>query len=352
MPASASSERLPAATEPERVSTLPPPTAPSTNARSVRRVMMLMTPPIASVPNSAERAPFTVSTRSITAGAMCWIAAAPTVPGLMRTPSIRTSVWLLSVPRRNTEVACPGPPCRPISSPASKRSSSARSDAIDCSISCRVITCTGTIASVTGIGERVAVTIMLSSGSGRSAPAAVTETKTRRANTARIAGVCMLSPLRAARTPKRVKEHATTEGQRDAGNELEKSTPASRPPRHSRVHRAGLRAYEWKLRHRHSFRSVAPSRDENDRSLVAVALPLLPWQGLRVNSFSVGGAAPESAFQDYLERRHRLPVHPKKCLFGFTRCRENNKDGVRGCQVGRLCVLPSAAIVASPGRYT
>ena len=37
-------------------------------------------------------------------------AGSPIVPGLMRTPSTSTSVWLLSAPRMNTEVGWPGPP--------------------------------------------------------------------------------------------------------------------------------------------------------------------------------------------------------------------------------------------------
>ncbi len=44
-------------------------------------------------------------------------AARPMVPGLMRTPSTSTSVWLLSAPRMNTAVVWPGPPLRPRSRP-------------------------------------------------------------------------------------------------------------------------------------------------------------------------------------------------------------------------------------------
>ena len=61
--------------------------------------------------------------RSVDGGMFC-SAARPMVPGLMRTPSTSTSVWLLSAPRMNTAVVCPGPPLRPRSSPAWKRSSS------------------------------------------------------------------------------------------------------------------------------------------------------------------------------------------------------------------------------------
>ena len=71
----------------------------------------------------------TTSTRSTNSGAMFWIAAVPIVPGLMRRPSIRTSTWFDSVPRRNSEVCWPAPPRRATSTPGTKRSASPRSAA-------------------------------------------------------------------------------------------------------------------------------------------------------------------------------------------------------------------------------
>ena len=55
-------------------------------------VMMLMTPPIASDPYNADLGPLTISILSTRSGDMFWIAAAPLVPELILTPSIRTSV--------------------------------------------------------------------------------------------------------------------------------------------------------------------------------------------------------------------------------------------------------------------
>ena len=75
------------------------------------------------------------------------------VPGLMRTPSTSTSVWLLSAPRMNTAVVWPGPPLRPRSSPAWKRSSSVTSPAALRSMASRSMTITGASTSSSGVGD-------------------------------------------------------------------------------------------------------------------------------------------------------------------------------------------------------
>ena len=92
------------------------------------------------------------------AGGMFCSAASPIVPGLMRTPSTSTSVWLLSAPRMNTAVGWPGPPVRPKSTPAWKRSSSLTSPPAPRSIAARSMTITGASSSSSGVGMRVAVT--------------------------------------------------------------------------------------------------------------------------------------------------------------------------------------------------
>ena len=74
------------------------------------------------------------------------MAALPTLPEVMGTPSTITSTWSLSVPRTKSEAAWPGPPLRPISRPVRKRSRSARSVATLFSISSRV-----TISMLAGI---------------------------------------------------------------------------------------------------------------------------------------------------------------------------------------------------------
>ena len=72
--------------------------------RAAPRVNNCTTPPMASVPYREERGPLTISMRSMDSGAMFCNAAPPMVPGLMRTPSTSTTVWLLSVPRVNSVV--------------------------------------------------------------------------------------------------------------------------------------------------------------------------------------------------------------------------------------------------------
>ena len=91
-------------------------------------------------------------------GGMFCSAASPMVPGLMRTPSTSTSVWLLSAPRMKMAVVWPGPPLRPRSRPAWKRSSSVTSVAALRSIAARSMTMTGASTSSIGVGMRVAVT--------------------------------------------------------------------------------------------------------------------------------------------------------------------------------------------------
>ena len=133
---------------------------------------MLTTPPIASLPQSAERGPLTTSMRSTMSGVTFCSAGKPMVPGLMRTPSISTSVWLLSAPRMNTEVGWPGPPVRATSTPAWKRSRSAASFAALRSMVARSITMTGASTSSSGIGTRVAVTTTAGTGAVLSAAVA------------------------------------------------------------------------------------------------------------------------------------------------------------------------------------
>ncbi len=111
------------------VSKLPKPACTLSPWSAPRRVMMLMTPPIASEPYRVERGPLTTSTRSTNSGATFWIAAVPMVPGFMRRPSTSTSTWFDSVPRTNSEVCWPGPPRRATSTPGTKRSASPRSAA-------------------------------------------------------------------------------------------------------------------------------------------------------------------------------------------------------------------------------
>ena len=120
---------------------------------------------MASVPYKDERGPLTISMRSSDSGAMFCSAAPPMVPGLMRTPSMSTTVWLLSVPRVNREVVWPGPPLRAISRPACCCSSSLTSLASERSMSLRVITMTGAPTESSGTGVRVAVMMVSSSSS-------------------------------------------------------------------------------------------------------------------------------------------------------------------------------------------
>ncbi len=61
--------------------------------------------------------------------------------------------------------------------------------------------------------------------------------------------------------------------------------PNMRPPRHSRVHRAGLRAYE------RISPSVAPSHEHSLVRSGSLLTNASPTGGLRINSITVAGAA-------------------------------------------------------------
>ena len=130
--------------------------------------MMLMTPASASEPYSVERGPLTISMRSIMSGARFCSAAPPAVAGLTRTPSISTSVWFDSPPRMNADVSWPGPPLRPMSMPAWKRSSSAMSPACAARICVRSMTMVAAPIRDCGCGVRLAVTSTGSSATGAS----------------------------------------------------------------------------------------------------------------------------------------------------------------------------------------
>ena len=165
----------------------------------------------------------------------------PMVPGLMRTPSISTSVWLLSAPRMNTEVGWPGPPVRATSTPAWKRSRSAASFAALRSMVARSITMTGASTSSSGIGTRVAVTTTAgtdavpSAAVATDAASASASALARRTERTTDESVCMtIGPTPSAR-PRRapvIRQRRQAGRAERAGyrNDLGRG-PAARPPR-------------------------------------------------------------------------------------------------------------------------
>ena len=167
---------------------------------------------------------------------------------------------MLSVPRMNIDVAWPGPPLRPMSIPASSRNSSARSFANDSSISSRVITVTGTIASSNGISVRVAVTMIVSPGarSAAFALAGIDRQASMTAGGSRQVFIQCSSAYRPHASSYRLLRCCG-----ESGRTAWLARPNRRPPRHSRIHRAGLRADE-----RTQILAVTPSRDPLRTDLV------------------------------------------------------------------------------------
>ena len=104
-----------------------------------------------------------ISIRSIWSTGRSWNMARPAVAEPIRIPSISTSTWSDSAPRRNTEVSFPSPPWLVMFRPARPFSSSGNDRAWVRSISSRPITCAGIRLSSMATSVRVPVTTISSS---------------------------------------------------------------------------------------------------------------------------------------------------------------------------------------------
>ena len=80
----------------------------------------------------------------------------------MRTPSTNKTVWLLFVPRMNTEVLCPAPPFDVMAILPNWEMTSVSVRPVAAAMSWRVMTVTSLSNSLAGVASRVAVTVSVS----------------------------------------------------------------------------------------------------------------------------------------------------------------------------------------------
>ena len=121
-------------------------------------VMMLITPPIASDPQSMLCAPRRISIRSMLSVVKFPKSNSPAVGLLTMTPSTKTSVCEVLAPRIPTVAVVPGPPFCVTVMLCAKRSASITVLIFFCSNSSPLITSTALVSWLTGTGVFVAVT--------------------------------------------------------------------------------------------------------------------------------------------------------------------------------------------------
>jgi hypothetical protein len=102
--------------------------------------------------------------RSIASSGIAFQLATPLVEEAMRTPSSRTTTWLLLAPRRKTLVLAPALPLRVISMPGWRCNTSATEPAPERAISSRSMTVVRAMTSAARCGMRAAVTTTVSMG--------------------------------------------------------------------------------------------------------------------------------------------------------------------------------------------
>ncbi|MNO89040.1 hypothetical protein D3C76_805110 [compost metagenome] len=137
---------------------------------------MLITPPIASEPYSAERGPRMYSIRWMREVGIWLRSATLLIPALFSgIPSISTRTWRDSVPRIKVEALAPMPPLWAISTPGKRCITSTTLFACQRSISSRVTTDVGARTVFAGCSKRFAVTTNESALSCAQPENAVTE---------------------------------------------------------------------------------------------------------------------------------------------------------------------------------